>query len=72
MELFESLSAAAAEAAEHGGGPATAFQPHLGSGVLEDGLSEGTLMRVCVLHSPSRRRLRTGQSHESSSGGLAA
>ena len=50
IELFESLAAAAAEEEAQDGGRATAFQPHLSAGALEDGLANGSLMRVFICH----------------------
>jgi hypothetical protein len=61
IELFESLAAAAAEDEAQGSGRAAVFQPHLSAGALEDGLAEGSLMRVCsricYSQSPPQSRL---------------
>ena len=48
LELFEALAAAAAEEDAQSGGRRTVFQPHVSAGALQEGLANGSLMRVCL------------------------
>ncbi len=48
LELFESLAAAAAEEQAQGGDRRTSCRPHLSPGALDEGLANGSLMRVCL------------------------
>ena len=63
IELFESLAAAAAEDEAQEGGRAAEFQTHLSAGAVEDGLADGSLMRVRLTHWSRPERLSPPQSH---------